>query len=759
MERREPQTAAAKRVFEKAREVRWPQLVRDAVRRAEIVEQVAATREERGLSWRKSLVKVAPEIGWSAFLHWRRRYRARSGPGWERLLDERMPPPTPPIPENVREAARMLRRVDRSINAGTARQHLIAEFGPKGAISDASLRRIWAKAELTHVRSDEQGVARGEKVLHYNGGAGLALLAAAESELGTSLELSRAALKAAQRTADAQQEVELLGIGEEQRSDRGQLTASYNRAWREGVEPGQADRRWVSDAEKRRHRDLQKLPTLGHRPETLAAKLLCMGVTPLLTERRGFAGLAGPAGQWLELLGGMAYMPPTLEKSLTELSLLDVGEALWSRHAAQWHEVSRRWTEEGPAWLRWVAYVDATQDPYWTRHYAASGKVSRVGRVMPCLTRVAVASGPGVPLLVETHAGTASLKTRLLPMLARLDTQLGKGEVGRLTVVDAEAGNAGLLCAMDNDGRQFITVLKGAVLKGAQLSSYGDWQPYRQRDELRELEVVLRGKGAPKAGIELRAVEMRRRDSRQPKSTIFTTNSELDFLPTIDVPTAYLSRWPHQEQLFRNARNGGGLNRSHGYGGEYVTHIALETKLEAAERRVARAKSNVLDTEALVVDLAEAAVETKERPTALESEGLKLAEKEHRRAKTALQKASVEQDKLLSTPRTIYVRDTNRDNVMTCLKLTALLLVEFVLKEYFGDLRMEWRTFIEEFNLLPVTVRTSANLVLHQIHPNPRNPRQMGFLEGACEEINRRGIRRGKRLLRYEVLTPPDRGS
>jgi hypothetical protein len=379
--------------------------------------------------------------------------------------------------------------------------------------------------------------------------------------------------------------------------------------------------------------------------------------------------------------------------------------------------------------------------------------------VMPCLTRVAVASGPGVPLLVETYAGSASLKTKLLGMLARLDAQLGEREVGRLTIVDAEAGNAGLLWCLDNDGRIFITVLKGAVLQGAKLFGYGDWLPYRQRDELRELQVLLLGKGAPRAGIQLRAVEMRRPDSRHPRSTIFATNSGLDFLPTGDVPTAYLSRWPHQEQLFRNGRNGGGLNRSHGYGGEYVTHIALETKLEQAERRVARAQRNVFAAEARVVDLAAAAVESKERPTPLESEAVKLAEREHRRTEKTLESARVEQNKLLSTPRTIYVRDTNRDNIMTCLKLTALLLVEFVLKEYFGDVRMEWRTFIEEFNLLPVTVRTSADRVLYQIHPNPRNPRQMGFLQGACEEINRRDIRRGKRLLHYEVLAPPERGS
>src|SRR5690606_30191672 len=100
-----------------------------------------------------------------------------------------------------------------------------------------------------------------------------------------------------------------------------------------------------------------------------------------------------------------------------------------------------------------------TQDPYWTRHYAASGKVSRVGRVMPCVTRLAVMGGPGVPLIVETHAGSRSLKKDLLPLLDRMDDVLGSGELGRLTVVDCEAATTPLLRELSaRPDRWFITV-------------------------------------------------------------------------------------------------------------------------------------------------------------------------------------------------------------------------------------------------------------------------------------------------------------
>ena len=85
-----------------------------------------------------------------------------------------------------------------------------------------------------------------------------------------------------------------------------------------------------------------------------------------------------------------------------------------------------------------VYYVDATQDPWWTQHFAASGKVSRTGRVQPCLSRTVFSSGPGVPIIAEVTSGRADLSTQMFDMMNATDTVLGKGAVSRVTVVDAE---------------------------------------------------------------------------------------------------------------------------------------------------------------------------------------------------------------------------------------------------------------------------------------------------------------------------------
>jgi hypothetical protein len=301
-----------------------------------------------------------------------------------------------------------------------------------------------------------------------------------------------------------------------------------------------------------------------------------------------------------------------------------------------------------------------------------------------------------------------------------------------------------------------ITLLKGQVLAGARVHSEGPWQKYRERDQIREVEVDLHGTGAPDEGIRLRGVQMQRTGGRNPHTTLFVTNGGPDALSTEDVPTRYLHRWPLQEQPFRMARNGGGLERSHGYGGEYVVHSALQSKLEQAERAKAHAQRRheaALETQSDLADaLQEVAGEARDQ-------ALGLADRNVRDRARQVTRNEAAHAKLQTQPSQIYVRDVGRDSVMTCLKLGALALVEYVLQEYFGGVQMEWRTFIEQFVALPVTVRSTRRRRLFQLHANPRQPGHMAHLARAVAEINRRQIRRGGQLLVFELAGIPEAGS
>jgi hypothetical protein len=784
----------ATRLRERISERTWEQRVKVAKQRLECLEAVRCKRDETGISWLRCLREVSPDVTWSQYQHWRRKLRTRKGSDWERLLDYRTPPSRPSVPEHVRAMARSLRQINPDLDCETARIHLIGVFGEDGAISDTTLRRIWSAAGLAKT---QQPPSR-ENVQSFHGGGGLALIGAAAVETGVPLALAKAILAAGlSNVSDCQpndSQTSPLSIPEK-RDAKGCFTAEYNHTIRKGLNPGDKDPRLATDEAKRAQRDLTNLNILKQRPETLAHKLLCMGMTPLLTERRGFVGLAGPQGEWLAVLGGTPYMPATLDKGLTELALLKANSTLWAAHGQNWALISRMWSQGGPPWLQLLLYVDATQDPYWTRDYAASAKVSRIAKVMPALTRVAVMAGPGVPLLMVTMAGAVSLKSELIPTLERLEETVGKGEVGRITIVDAEiaTAQASILALAGMKDRYFVTVLKGSMAKLAnkESSDWQEWSDYRDQDKIREGKLLLTGEGAPEDGLRLRLVEMRR-EGRQPSSTIFASTAPEEDLGTADIPNAYLSRWPHQEQYFRDARNGGGLNRTQGYGGEFITHAAIEKEQEKAEKRVTRAQTAMAKEEAHLeaandlkesvhaelkasrknltatrkahhasntesAELTQALVtrEEKEQRFKAAQYALKSASKAVRTAKKKLEKAEIELDKNKTTPRVIYSRDTTREDIGTVLKATLLMLVQYVIKEFFPQgARMEWRTFIELFVYLPVTVKSSSKQIVYQIQANMREPARIAQLQHACKEINRRKIYKKGKLLRFSVTEP-----
>lgn len=375
-----------------------------------------------GLSRRRALAAVAPEVHWSTYLNWCRRAASRPGAPWERQLDVRVPPPPDRISAIVEGSACALRRLKPTLTCAEARILLVAQFGEEeGGVSDATLKRIWKEGGVAQPRGRQPSPK--EVVTRLTGGGGLAFLLAAAAETGVMEALGAAVLAQAKEVAGAQS-VAPSPTEAGGHDELGRFTFEYNQIVR-----GESarDPRLDTDIAKRARRDLTTLSVLESTPGVIGRKLLAMGLTPLLTERRGLDGLEGPSGAWLAAAGGTAYQAATLDKFLGELALVDAEVALWPTHAEQWARVTAPWreSEDAPAWLRNIVYVDATQDPYWTRAYAASGKVSRVNKVMPCLTRVAMMGGAGCP------AGGGDARGRGLPEEGTPPVPRARGERAR----------------------------------------------------------------------------------------------------------------------------------------------------------------------------------------------------------------------------------------------------------------------------------------------------------------------------------------
>lgn len=81
----EPVTEEILRIRDMVSPERWMRMVKEAQDRVRIIQEVELLRKRARNSLRKCLKQVAPNVGRSCYLHWRRRLKKEKGPEWERL--------------------------------------------------------------------------------------------------------------------------------------------------------------------------------------------------------------------------------------------------------------------------------------------------------------------------------------------------------------------------------------------------------------------------------------------------------------------------------------------------------------------------------------------------------------------------------------------------------------------------------------------------------------------------------------------------
>jgi hypothetical protein len=742
---------------------RWSARVEKAAERARLIAKLRL--DLAGQNPSAALAReVAPEVPLTTLRRWLASSRERPGEPWERLLDGRMPPRSRDTPELWKVVIEALGRHKPQPSVEQIQKTLVEQFGPQADVCYNTVRRVLDEAGLWSARS--VGRETVETVTELSGGGALVPLLAATIESGVAQQLAEEISKEAQD----QPAGESSALPEpEGRDANGRFTAEYNKNRLELLkELGVSFYRPAKDL--REGKDLSRLRLAALSAQSLEQHLRCLVALPLITVRRGTGGLDGPIGGWLEILSPVAYKAATVDKTLSELKLLDATESMWEIHARKFLELSRNWSEDG--WRQLVDYVDVTYDPWWTDRYAMSGKVSRTGRVQPCLARPLLSTGPGVPIIAHVVSGSAPLKNHLLSMLAFADELRGEGSVGRFTVVDAECCTMESLRHFAQDPkRDIITVMKGALRENRTFVPLGPCMPFRERDQLREGEVVLEPETADTPGLRVRVVEMVRQDSRHPKPTWFATTASREDLSTQDVAEAYLSRWPYQEDLFRRGRDGLGLDKSQGFGASTVRNVAVIDRREKAGRQLCRATLSTMQAEELEAQAKRQLEQAQERLKKRQDDdelngrhgiGVRLAkqrlsgrQKDAARAKRNQDKKAKEYEKLQSMPDEIYVRDTALDSITTCLKMLLLALLEFINQEYLDRRRIMPHTFVEAWLALPVTIRQNRHRITYEVAPNPRDPKMTALLAQALARITERKLKANGRLLVAKMRDGP----
>jgi len=759
-----------------------------AARRDELAMLGVAKRVAKGLSLNEAIRKAvpAPRRSWVI-----RNWGAYQRQGFEALIDRRTPrePVLSRACEGIIQAAR---ETDPKV---TAERVLEILRGQK--LKDLpSLSTIWlhfarVDARKRYSKKKEQAVEKVEE-LPYAGGE---LLRAAELETGAIAALTdevKELAEEAERASKGQTPARDVA----HRDERGHFTGTYNRKRRR--KRGEFIASYLRSAEEKAEGRVPAWPRFVHeRRETLEAKLAMLTYAPLVSDTKGWNALRASEAAGLLPLTGFAYMPSTLAKFTSALAISNAGPRLLEAMGKNWHQVAQAHWEEPGAMA--ALYVDNHAKEVWTSLFTKSGKVSHLSRVMPCITNTFVHTGAGTPLVASVQSGGAPLAPRLVQLIEEAEAKLG-GVVRRAVIIDAEGSTFDILESFKNKQRVIVTPLRPARAPELELTySKGSYfRPYREHDELRIATAVLTHKTSGRS-LELGALLVRRAH-RESDTVLLTTGLSLG-MEGRELADLYFARWPIQENAFKEGA-AVDLAKHRGNCGRMVANIAVVTELERLKAQVKGGKAERRDLTKETPRLEETLKSTRRehqravdalavrrgRLDVVVTEGLREGKRfakasvEHQQAmvraeatqtlfddaqqalKTNITKAAALEEKLakatarstkLEPRRTIRKLDVALDTVLTATKLTAALLITFVVREYLAAMPMTPQTFASRLFGVRGRRETRPDEERVIFYENRRDPAVNTALADACERLNERRLVRDGRKLSYAIEPPP----
>ena len=725
---------------------------------------------------------------------WQKRYAKY---GFDGLVDWRLPPGIPPMPPEVRAAVCTLRRADPNVDVGVIVEH-VAKYH-QFATSETTVKRVLLEEGLARRRGPAAGAGHGgERHLELGG---MKLVEAALEQTGYLKALSAAV---SEQLAAVPSPQSAQPVDRTDRDECGRFLPSYNDRYRknsdDAIGPG-----YASIDTKRAGLDPGRLHVNAAQQALIERKMLALMTSHLLGGGR-WDGIRVARGALLEELCGFAYMPSTLDLFSRELKYVGVSSTLWEVHARLWLAQTRAWGSERNAV---VLYVDETNKPVWTDLFSQSSKVSSVGRVMPSLESVCFHSGYGVPLWLVTHSGRLPMVKAVPQMLTQFRELHDGAEVGRIVVIDAEGNSVPFLKQLEQGSpcRAWVTRLKPSLMEGKRIFNRTNYRPYRDGDRVRVGLVDLNDPEARGKTFRVRVVEVERRSKNMVTYLGASTLLEEREWKAPELADLYFDRWPKQEANFRAVNQALGLKQVHGYGKQLVDNVSVVTELDELDQKLLTGQQHVeQNTEDLkqqrhqlrqqhvqlgrlqrrhetvtrhlqdrltggqriTPKLRQMATEQKAVAEQLRRHTQAVSRSEKKATKLSSQldrqrqllKQHQERKRTLDSRRRIFRHDVELDSIFSVLKFGLVLTILFVLKEYFGDARMEPITFLERVATLPARLRVLPDIEILTFEYNQRDPDVMALLSQHCDAINTRGLRTrtGRTLrLRVDPAPPPSR--
>lgn len=784
----EPNDPGLQRVKSRISAASWERRVEQARADEAVIEEILAETRRCGvLNHAIAKVVAAARRSWAI-----RRVTAYRKRGFEGLIETRVPR-EPTVSRACREALQAARAANPRLKTSQAlailrHQHVMP------LPSESTIKREFARVdERRRYAGRAQPVAVRQVVeLPFAGGE---LLLAAEVETQGIAELTKRVIGIAEEAKASAQGRE-PAKDSAHRNRRGQFTVGYNR--RRKRKSGEKIASYLRSAAEKAEGRVPTWPRFVHeRSESLEAKLRMLVFGPLVATTKGWDALRATEAAGLQSLTGFAYMPSTLAKFVSALAISGGGPLLLEAVGQRWHEVAQAHFDEPGAMA--ALYIDNHAKEVWSSLFTMSGKVSRLNRVMPCITTTYAHTGAGTPVVLSVQSGAAPLAPRLITLVERAERVLG-GDVERAVVIDSEGSTFDLLESFSKRKRVLITPLRPARAPDLELRySRGSYfRPYRDNDELRVASCTLRHKATGRE-LELGALIIRR--NHRSSDNVLLTNGISLGMEGRDLADLYFRRWPIQENAFKEGA-AVGLDRHKGNCGRMVANVAIVTEMEKIETRIQSAREAqsrvAADTAALEATAekldkedrrAKAALAIRRRriddlikhdktagktfaKTAVEHQhALVHAEKvaaqvnaanlavERNHARAAKLQKRIADDtarqQRLTPQRSIRQLDVAQDSILTAAKLTALQLIAFALRLYLADRPMTPQTFITRVLSIQGRKEIDATAEYIYFYENIRDPEMSDALRNACLRLNQRNLQRDGRLLHYSVEPAP----
>ena len=763
----------------------WARRVQSAQTSAEALDLVLAEVDE-GASLNQAIAATLPASRRSWAMRRLPSYRAE---GVEGLIDRRLPR-EPSMTAEVRTAIEAAYQG----HPGVTAFGVVDQLQSKGVLCLPSRGSI--DRELSGARARARTKARHEETvdLPFAGGE---LLLAAEIETGAIGALT-------EEVVTLGREARAASVGQQperdcaDRDSEGRFTEQYNRKRKRN--DGEAIASYLRTAEEKAQGRVPSWPRFVHeKAPTIEAKLRTLVFESLVSRVQGWDGLRAAEAAGLSPLTGFAYMPSTLAKFTSALAISGAGPRLLEVTGKVWHEVAQqRWGENG---AMAALYVDNHAKAVWSSLLTQAGKVSRLNRVMPAITATYAHTGAGTPLVLGVQSGSAPLAPKLVSLVESAERILGDS-IERAVIIDSEGSTFDILESFSRRDRVIVTPLRPSRAPELELrySRGSYYRAYRDNDHLRVATATLIHRSSGRS-LEIGALLIRRAH-RNADVVLLTTGLALG-MEGRDLADLYFARWPLQENWFK-AGAAVRLANHRGNCGRMVANVAIVTELERLESRlvvnrnqlaVVTEQTTTLDPEVAearrVHDRAQHALEhhrakVDEHITRGDAESARFARaavqhhaslvqvessrkvldrlenkasKQEARAQKLAASIAKAQARVehIEPQRQIRQLDVALDMILTATKLTALQLILFAIREYLVGYSMTALTFISRLLTTRGRRIRRDNEEVIIFYENPRDPEMVGALRIAAEHLNRRGLAREGRALRYVVEPPPIR--